>query len=299
MSQLSATSSVKARLRFAAIFTAGILVAEVVGGIWTGSLALLSDAAHVFMDLFALSLSLVAIYLSSLPADDKRTFGWHRAEVFAAFINGATLTGISLLILYESYQRALSPREIKSLEMIVIASLGLLANLVVLLRLRGHGHRDLNLRSAFLHVLSDFTASIGVVIAGLLIYLTNWTLADSVISAAIGVAILIGGLRVLRESAHILLEGVPRGLDVNEVADTIKGIAGVKDVHQLHLWCVCSNLLVVSSHILIDTDDRARSDEIIGAVDHMLRERFGVSRTTLQLDVVPKPGDALLEDLSH
>ena len=284
---MSGSDTTKSRLRFAALFTSSILLVEVAGGIWTGSLALLSDAGHVFMDLLSLVLSLGAIHLAGLPVDDRRTFGWHRAEVFAAFINGATLTGIALLIIYESLQRAFFPVEIKGLQMTLVALAGLLANLVVLLKLRGHRHQDLNLESAFLHVLSDFTASIGVVVAGVLIYLTGWRLADSIISGAIGIVILLGALRVLRESGHILLEGVPRGLEVAEVADAILQVEGVLNVHHLHLWSICSNVLAISSHILIEEKDRPRSDEIISRIDHMLRERFRASCTTLQLDVVP------------
>lgn len=296
---MTTTESIKSGLRFAAIFTACILVGEVAGGIWTRSLALLSDAGHVFMDLFSLLLSLLAIHLAGLPVDDRRTFGWHRAEVLAALINGATLTGIAILIIHESLRRAFSPVEIRGFQMMLIALAGLLANLVVLLKLRGHHTQDLNLHSAFLHVLSDFIASIGVVVAGLIIYLTGWRLADSIISAAIGIAILAGALRVLKASGHILLEGVPVGLNLQEMADALKQVDGVRDIHHLHVWSICSNILAVSSHILIEEKDRPRSDDIIARIDLMLREQFGASCTTLQLDVVPLPGDALLQDIPH
>ena len=172
----------KQKLKFAVYFTIGIFVVEVIGGVWTHSLALLSDAAHVMMDLFSMVLSLVAVYLSSRPASDTRTYGWHRAEVFAAIFNGVSLFLVSIGIIYESIKRLWLPHEIKGLQMLVIASFGLVANLVILFVLKRHSSRDINLRSVLLHVLSDFLSSVGVVVAAVIIYFTGWYLTDHIVA---------------------------------------------------------------------------------------------------------------------
>jgi cobalt-zinc-cadmium efflux system protein len=290
---------IKKKLRFAVFFTSGILLAEVIGGFWTKSLALLSDAAHVFMDVFSLGLSLLAIYLASMPVSDTRTYGWHRAEIFAAFINGITLLLVSFVILYEAWARMMEPTEIKSLEMVIIAGFGLLANLIVVLKLRSHGDHDLNLRSAFLHVVGDFLASIGVVTGGIVIYYTNWYLADPIIGGGIGILIMLGSLRVLRDSSHILLEGVPREVDINEVAEAMKDIEGVKGIHHLHIWTICSHVLALSSHVLVDRTDQYRGDQIIRKINHLLKERFNIVDCTLQLDAVGSLKEALVQELTH
>ena len=199
--------------------TAVTLVAELIGGFWTNSLALLSDAAHVFMDLFALVLSLAAIHLAKFPASDTRTYGWHRAEILASLINGATLLLIAFGILSEAWDRMLHPEAVKSKEMFIIASIGLIMNLIAAGRLHGHAHDDLNVRSAFLHVLGDAIASVGVIIGGVIMLYTEWFVLDALISMVIVLIIGWGAIRILREAGHILLEGVPAHIDVNEVVE--------------------------------------------------------------------------------
>src|SRR5512136_1892055 len=186
--------SIAGRFTWAIILTALTLVAEVIGGIWTNSLALLSDAAHVFLDLFALILSLAAIRLAGYPVSSTRTFGWHRAEVFASFINGASVFLIAIGIFYEAGGRMFHPQEIKSLPMFIIAAVGLVMNLVAASALHQHSHDDLNVRSAFLHVVGDAAASVGVIVGGLVIYFTRMYILDAIISIGIGFVIFWGGL---------------------------------------------------------------------------------------------------------
>jgi cobalt-zinc-cadmium efflux system protein len=290
---------IKKRLRFAAIFTASILAVEVAGGLWTHSLALLSDAAHMFMDLVSLLLALSAIYLAALRPSDRRTFGWHRAEVFAAFVNGLLLLVLAGGIMHEAWARFSAPGEIKALGMMLVAFFGRAANAVVLIQLRGYAGEDLNLKSAFLHVLGDFAASIGVVSAGAVIYFTGWGLADPIIAVAIAIVILVGSLRVLRDAGHMLLEGVPRGISLQQVADAISETPGVRGVHHLHIWNICSNIMSLSSHILIDQRDRKNSDDIIARINDTLARRFNITDTTLQLDVVGAEDEALVAELPH
>ena len=292
-------TSIAGRFRIAIILTAVTLGAEIAGGIWTGSLALLSDAAHVFLDLFALILSLVAIKLASYPASDTRTFGWHRTEVFASFINGSTVFLMAIGIFYESWQRFLAPQEVKSLPMLVIALIGLVFNLFSASALHGHSHDDLNVQSAFLHVIGDAAASVGVIVGGAIIYFTGWYVLDAIISAGIGVAIFWGSWRVIRDAAHILLEGVPRGMDSVEVADAIKGIEGVNDLHHMNLWAICSHIIALSAHVDVAPDYKGRQAEVLRRIEELLFSRFHISHTTLQVECTLCVAAPVLKDLRH
>jgi len=292
-------AATRRKLRRAVIITVGILVMEVIGAVWTGSLALLSDAAHVFLDVFALGLSLVALQLAVRPATETRTYGWHRAEVFAAFINGLTLLVVAGWIFHEAYQRLQEPREIKALGMLTVAAIGLVANAVVAWQLRGHHQRDLNLRSAFFHVVGDLLASVAVVTGGVFIYLWDLHWLDPVLGVLIALLILVGALRVTWESSHILLEGVPKGLKLRDLEEAIRSLPGVANIHHLHVWNICSNVVVLSSHVLVDRAAGYSYDQIIHAIQDRLRDRFQIEDVTLQLDEEEHEGDALVEALHH
>lgn len=279
--------------------TSVTLVAEVIGGFWTNSLALLSDAAHVFMDLFALSLSLAAIRLAARPVSDRRTFGWHRAEILASLINGLSLLLIAAGILHEAWGRFQHPEPVKSREMFVIAVIGLVMNLIAARFLHGHAHHDLNVRSAFLHVLGDALASVGVIVGGLIMLQTGWYVVDSLISAGIALIIGWGALRILREAGHILLEGVPPHIDLQQVVARIKDQEGVNDVHQLHVWSICSHITALSAHIDLHPDYLPRQGEVIGRIEAMLDHDFHITRTTLQGQCHSCANSDTLQPLRH
>jgi len=276
--------SISGRLKYAIGITAITLLVEVAGGFWTNSLALLSDAAHVFLDLFALVLSLAAIKLSSFPASDTRTFGWHRSEVFASFINGATVFLIAIAIAYEAILRFLSPQEIKSLPMFIIAAAGLVTNLLAASALHHHSHDDLNVRSAFLHVVGDAAVSVGVIAAGITIYFTGLHILDPIASIVIGCTIFWGAWRILRESTHILLEGVPRGLNTTEVVDAIRDVDGVREVHHFNLWSICSHILALSAHIDIEPEFKKNQASVLRTIEEILFDKYHISHTTLQVE---------------
>jgi len=292
-------SNVTGRLKIAIALTAVTLAAEVAGGFWTNSLALLSDAAHVFMDLFALVLSLAAVKLATLPASERHTFGFHRSEVFASFLNGLTVFLMAVGILYGAFGRFSAPQEVKSLPMLVIAVIGLAMNLLAASALHGHSKDDLNVRSAFLHVVGDAAASVGVIIGGIIMYFTGWFLLDALISVGIGFLILAGAGRLLRDSVHILMQGTPRGLKIVEVATTIRSVEGVKDVHHLNVWTVCSHILVLSAHVDVESAQRERSAALIQEIEHLLLERFHISHTTLQVDCVACINGPVIKELNH
>ena len=276
--------SITGRFKYAIILTAATLIAEIVGGVWTNSLALLSDAAHVFLDLFALLLSLGAIKLASYPTSDTRTFGWHRMEVFASFINGSTIFLIAIIICYEAVGRIVQPEAVKSLPMLLIAGVGLITNLIAAGALHSHSHDDLNVRSAFLHLVGDAAASVGVIVGGIIMYFTNWYVLDAIISVGIGFVIFWGSWRVMRESVHILLEGVPRGMEVSEVEAAILEVEGVQEVHHVNIWTICSHIIALSGHVVVPATFRGEHGGMLRKIEEQLFERFHISHTTLQVE---------------
>ncbi|MBE0599504.1 MAG: cation transporter [Desulfuromonadales bacterium] len=287
------------RIGFAIVLTAVTLVAEVFGGLWTNSLALLSDAAHVFMDLFALILSLTAIRLASRPATDRRTYGWHRAEIFASLINGTTLLLIAFGILHEAYDRFLHPQEVKAFEMFSIAIVGLVMNLLAASLLHQHSHDDLNVRSAFLHVLGDAMASVGVIIGGIIMHFTGWYALDAVVSALIVLIIAWGALRILREAGHILLEGVPRHVNLQELVGKLRQVKGVNDIHHLHIWSICSHISALSAHIDIEPEYRLGQGEIVGEIEQLLETEYHITHTTLQVECSSCLTGPVIQQLTH
>jgi cobalt-zinc-cadmium efflux system protein len=259
-----------------------IFVAELLGGFWTGSLALLSDSAHVFLDFFALAFSYIALRVSTLPADDRHTFGWHRLEVFAGLANGITLFAVTITIFYEAWQRIKSPIAVQSAEMLVIAAIGLTANLITARLLKEHHHQDLNIHSAFLHVVGDALSSVGVIMGGLVMLFTGWVIIDPIISVMICLFLFIGSWRVLRSSVHILFEGTPEGISLSEVARSLGEIDGVRDVHDLHIWSICSGYPALSVHVCLDFDDAITGR--MSAIKKLLQDRFGIEHTTIQIE---------------
>ena len=299
LTSLKADSQQSKSLLFAIALTAIILVVEVAGGFLTNSLALLSDAAHVLTDLVSLFLALLAIVLASYPATDTRTYGWHRSEVFVAFINGATLIAISAGILYEAALRIMTPEPVGSIGMLAAAGFGLVVNLFVVHKLQGHGEHDLNMRSAFLHVVGDVLISLGVIIGAVIIYYTGWLMVDPILSIIFSLVILRGAGLVLYDASHILLEGAPKGMDINKVVGEIKKVEHVVDVHRVHLWSICSNISAISAHILIDPDYHGERKRIINDINCMLVSDFHITHSTLQLEKGQCEFNNLVCDIAH
>jgi len=282
----------KARpLTIALAITATFLIVEVIGGLLTNSLALLADAGHMATDVAALALALFAIWLAKRPATAARSFGYLRAEILAALVNGASLVAISIYIFWEAFQRIGEPPEVDSGPMLVVAIAGLGANAAsawVLSRGGGHSH-DLNTRGAFLHVIGDMLGSAGAIVAALVMLATGWYLADPILSAGIGLLILWSSWKLLRESVDVLLEATPAGIDADEVRAAMTATDGVDGVHDLHIWTVTSGLIALSSHVEVTGDRDWHA--ILLDLSTLLRERFGIAHVTLQ----PERADALLD----
>jgi cobalt-zinc-cadmium efflux system protein len=263
--------------------TGVILAAEVVGGILTNSLALLSDAGHMLTDLLALGLSYFAISLARRPPTDEKTYGFHRMEILAALVNGVTLVVICLLIFYEAFQRINNPPEVKTAGMLVIAVIGLVANLISAALLSGHSG-SLNVRGAFLHVVGDALSSIGIILGGLLILFTGWFWVDPLISAGIGIIIVFGAYNLVRESVDVLLESAPGNIALDSVRTALQTVPGVLDVHDLHVWCLTPQICSLSTHLVITDVMTSRSDQTLREINDLLADRFQIEHTTIQFE---------------
>ena len=277
-------SSNRTALTAALIITAGIMVLEFIGGLFTNSLALLSDAGHMLSDTTSLGLSLFAAVLALKPPSPQKTYGFYRFEILAAFVNGLTLFAIAGFIVWEAYERFFAPPLVNSGYMIGIASLGLLANLVSARILTGQGNMEqsINLRSAYLHILGDALGSVGAIIAGLLMYFFSWYWADPVISVIVALLILRSAWAVIDESVNILLEGTPSTINWEEVRGSLLTIDGVKAVHDLHIWTITSGLESLSCHLVIEADKDPQP--ILQAAICIIRDKFQINHTTIQIE---------------
>jgi cobalt-zinc-cadmium efflux system protein len=274
----------KRRLTLALAITASFLIAEIVGGILTGSLALIADGGHMASDAAALGLALGAIWLASRPPSQERTYGMHRAEILAAFVNSLALVLVAVYIFWEASGRFSDPPEVSATPMLVIAAVGLGANLVsmsVLYRDRG---QSLNLRAAFLHVSGDALGSIGAIVAGIIMLATGSFLADPVISVVIGALIVFSAVRITWDSTQVLLEAAPPGIKVSEVQRHMLDVDGVASVHDLHVWTVTSGFISLSAHV--EADESGDSDQMLVQLRQALSQDFGIDHATIQIETL-------------
>lgn len=257
------------------------MIIEILGGLFTNSIALLSDAGHMFTHAFAISISLSAVYLSQKPSCHHRTFGLYRAEILAAFLNGIFLLGIVGFIIYEAILRILNPLEIESIYMFIVAIIGLTVNFISISLLYGSHDQDINIKGVFFHMLGDAASSIGIVFVAILIYFTGWNFLDPIISFIISIIIIIWAGDILRDSTRILLEMTPKGLDVNMIEEDLKRQFGeIKNIEHTHLWTIIPNLLVFTTHIRIE--EGINQDEFINKVNDYLFEKYDIVESTVQ-----------------
>jgi cobalt-zinc-cadmium efflux system protein len=271
------------KLLMALGLTTGFMIAEVIGAWITGSLALLSDAAHMFTDSAALAISLMAFQIAKRPADRNRTFGYARFEILASAFNAILLFLVALYILYEAYQRLLNPSAIQSTGMLIVAVLGLVVNLISMRLLGAASGESLNVKGAYLEVWSDMLGSIGVIVAAIVIRYTGWAWMDSLVAAAIGLWVLPRTWTLLRESMNVLLEGVPNGIDLDQVEQAILSVKGVQAIHDLHVWSVTSGKNVMSVHVII-SQSSVDGQSILASITTLVTEQFEIGHCTLQLE---------------
>ena len=270
------------RLALALVLSAVYMVAEAVGGVLTGSLALLADAGHMLSDVAALGLSLFAIWIAQRPPNSRRTYGYHRTEILAALANGATLVALSVYVLVEAWQRFREPTEVEAPWMMGIAAGGLLINLIGLQILSGGRKENLNVRGAWLHVLTDALGSAQAMLAGGLIWAFGWNWADPLASVLIALLVIYSSWSLLREAVGVLMEGVPPHIDVDAVRSTLAGIPGVSNVHDLHVWTITSGREALSAHLVVDEEETQLV--LLPQVRKVLHDRFGIHHVTVQVE---------------
>jgi len=271
------------RLRWTVGITAAILVLEVVGGVLSHSLALLSDAGHMMTDLLALFLGLFATSMAARPPTGTKTYGYYRLEILAALLNGTVLVILSLYLFYEAARRLVHPRPVATDLMIPVAVVGLLANLVGI-ALLSPSRRSLNIRAALLHILGDAFSSLGVILGGMVMKLTGWYRADPLLSLFIGAVILWGALRLMKEACDILLEAAPTEIALTEVNRVIESVEGVVGIHDLHVWSITSGMPALSGHVVVRDASLVGTDHVLNGIKRVLEDRFGICHTTIQVE---------------
>ena len=280
----SHASAPKRALLIVLVLTGGFMIAEVIGGLLTGSLALLADAGHMLSDTASLAVALFAAWLAGRPASPSRSFGLRRAEILAALFNGLTLVAISVWIFVEAYQRLSEPPEVLGGIMLAVAVLGLLVNVMGAVILSRSSGESLNVEGALRHVIADVLGSIGAIIAAVVIILTGWRYADPLVSALIGLLVLASSWSILRDSVTILLEATPRGIDAEEVGVKMVAVEGVREVHDLHIWTITSGFPALAAHVLVDRD--ANCHDKRREIEDILQHGYNIEHTTLQVDHV-------------
>lgn len=281
------------RLSWSLFLTLGFVVVEASAGIFSNSLALLTDAAHNLTDVIALGLSWFAIRITAQPANARKTYGYHRAGILVALINSTTLVLIALGIFYEAYKRFLSPPDVQSGILIGVGLVAVVINLVTAMLVHRGSESDLNLRSAFVHLMGDVISTVGAVIAGVLIFFTGANWLDPLVSVLIGFLILYNAWGILKETVEILLESTPRDVDVNKMVSDITGVDGVLGVHDLHVWSLTRNLRTMSAHILTEDISISAGTKIQSTINELVYHRYNISHATLQLECVDCDPDSL------
>ena len=260
------------------------MVVEVIGGLTANSLALLSDAGHMLTDNLALLLSFVAMKFAAMPATDRRTFGFYRLEILAALINGIILVLISLYIVYEAYLRIRNPQPVAGTLMLVVAAIGLVANIIGAVVLARHSSANLNVRGAYLHILGDAFSSVGVVIGGIIILYTGWYLVDPLLSILISLIIIYGAWSLVKESVSILLESVPAHINIETLSAEIQKIEGVREAYHIHVWTITSGVYAMSAHVLIEDQLVSGSKDVLDRIKALLADKFKIEHSTIQLE---------------
>ncbi|GGH85198.1 cobalt-zinc-cadmium efflux system protein [Pullulanibacillus pueri] len=276
----------KKALLISFILTAAFMIAEAIGGFLSHSLALLSDAGHMLSDAVSLAVGLAAFIFGEKLATGSKTFGYKRFEILAALFNGVVLIVISIIIIVEAFDRFFSSTHVNGTDMLWIAVLGLIINIVVAwILMRGDTSENLNLKAAFLHVIGDLLGSVGAIIASLLILFFDWNWADPVASILVSVLILVSGWRVTRQSIHVLMEGTPSGIELQDVVEAVQSVKGVKNIHDLHVWSISSGINALSCHVVLegDRDSLIKSQEILQDIEHTLLHK-GIGHTTIQIE---------------
>jgi cobalt-zinc-cadmium efflux system protein len=271
------------RLRVALAINVALVVAGIVGTVVFHSVALLADAGHILSDVGAIALAMFAAAMAARPAEGRRTFGFYRTEILAALVNGLTLVAVAVVVFIEAVMRLGNPSDVNGAGVLIIGVVGLLGNLAATIALAGGDREDINLEAVLRHSAGDALGSLGVVVSGALVLIAGWDRADPIAGMAIGVLILLGSWRLIKEPVDVLMEAAPAGVDVEEVGTAMCRVDGVREVHDLHVWTVTSGFPALAAHVR--TDPAYDLDQVRHDLEHVLQDRFGIEHTTLQMMV--------------
>ena len=280
----SAAGMSENKLKLSLLLTLTFVIIEALVGMQSGSLALLSDAGHNFTDALALGLSWYAIWIAGKPATPSKTYGYHRVGILTALFNALTLVVIAIFIFSEAWQLFMHPHSVNSVPMMLVAGVAFVMNTVIALALRGEASHNVNMRSAFIHMVGDALSSLGVIAAGALIYCTHWVYADPLVSVLIGLFIVYSSWGIVRETVNVLLEGTPRGLDIHDMALAMQSVPGVTDVHDLHVWTIGDGMNALSCHLSVCETDILHTAVVVRAVKNLLATHYNVTHTTLETE---------------
>jgi len=278
------TDHIEKKLGSVFVIAIGLFILEIVGGILSNSLALIADSFHILLDVAAIGISLVAFRIAKRPHSSTLTFGFHRIEIIAAFINGISLVAIAAFIFYEAYRRFLDPPEIRIETLLIVASIGLCVNIVMALMLKKESGSNLNVKGSYVHVLGDLLSSIGVIIAAILIFFLNNFIIDTLVSIGIGFLIIRSGMILCKECLHVFMEGTPKEIKIGEVSRELEKFDEITGVHDVHVWTLTSNVFAMSAHVKVKQEFIQNSNALLKKINQIMKEQFGINHCTIQIE---------------
>lgn len=275
---------VEKRLWLVLVISVSVFLLEIIGGILSNSLALITDSFHVIIDFSAISISLIAFRIAKKPHSSKLSFGFYRAEVVAALINGITLILVSGFVFYESYRRFLEPQTVQIHTLLVFAVIGFAANLAMMVLLKKESHSNLNIKGSYTHVIGDMLSSIGVIAGAIVMIFTNYSIIDPIVSVGIGILIIRSGIMLCKECIHVFMEGTPKEIKAESVSDEIEMLEEVSEVHDLHIWTLTSNVFAMSVHVKIKQEYVPQTNTLLRKINETMKEKFGINHCTIQIE---------------
>lgn len=276
--------NVEEKLGLVFFIAVGVFVVELVGGFLSNSLALISDSFHIMLDFVAIGISLFAFRVAKRPHSSRLTFGFHRAEIIAAFVNGISLIVISVVIFYEVYNRFFNSPQINSQILIIFAAVGLCANVIMAQLLHKHSKSNLNAKGSYIHVIGDLVSTVGVIVGGVIMYFIPNPVIDLLISTGIGFMIVRSGIILCKECLHIFMEGTPKEIKTDEISNTLRGLEEVVDIHDLHVWSLTSNLYAISVHVKIKAEFTNMNNTLLNKIRDIMKTKFGIDHSTIQIE---------------
>jgi cobalt-zinc-cadmium efflux system protein len=275
---------IQRKLKIIFVVSISTFVFQITGGILSNSLALIADSFHLLIDFSAIGITLFAFRIANKPHSPKLTFGFHRVEILAAFINGITLIIMAAIILFEAYQRFFHPSEIETEILLIFASIGLAANIVMIILLKPESKSNLNIKGAYLHVIGDLLSSVGVIVGALIIYFISFPIIDTIVSVGIAILILRSGLLLCKKCLYIFMEGTPTEINSKDISKELEHFEEITEIHDLHVWALTSNLYAMTVHVKVKPEFLQRTNELLKKINQIMKQQFGITHCTIQIE---------------